>query len=213
MVIRILLVDDHAMFRAGIRSYLQLAEDFRIIGEADNGQDALQKIKELSPDIVVMDIAMPGMDGLSTTRLIKETYPDSKVLLLTQHENREYILPALKMGAAGYILKRAAADELITAIKQVHSGKSYLDPYVTDVVVQDYRYKKTGMDEDAYDCLTDREREVLLYLTKGCTNKEIAETLCISFKTVDFHRTNIMRKLGINNRVELTKYAMRKGLI
>jgi len=213
VAIKVLLVDDHAMFRAGIRSYLQLSADFTIVGEADNGQDALLKIKELSPDIVVMDIAMPGMDGLSTTRLIKETCPDSKVLLLTQHENREYILPALKMGASGYILKRAAADELITAIKQVYSGKPYLDPYVTEVVVQDYRCKKTGVEEDAYDYLTDREREVLLYLTKGFTNKETADTLCISFKTVDFHRTNIMRKLGINNRVELTKYAMRKGLI
>lgn len=212
MAIKILLVDDHAMFRAGIRSFLQLSCEFDVVGEAENGQDALQKIKELSPDIVVMDIAMPGMDGLSTTRLIKETIPDIKILLLTQHENREYILPALKMGASGYILKRAAADELVAAIKQVYSGKSYLDPYVTDVVVQDFRYKKTGT-EEGYDSLTEREREVLLYLTKGCTNREIAETLCISFKTVDFHRTNIMRKLGIHNRVELTKYAMRNGLI
>lgn len=212
MVIKILIVDDHAMFRTGIKSFLQLNSEFDVVGEAETGQEALQKVKELKPDIVIMDIAMPGMDGLSTTRLIKETGTEVKVLLLTQHENREYVIPALKIGASGYILKRAAADELVTAIKHIYSGKSYLDPYVTDVVVQDYRFKKDGLEDD-YDSLTSREKEILIYLTKGCTNREIAQALCISAKTVDFHRTNIMRKLGIKNRIELIKFAMRKGLV
>jgi len=133
-------------------------------------------------------------------------------LLLSQHENREYILPALKMGASGYVLKRAAADELIKALKSINAGKSYLDPDVADIVVSEYRSKKTGTD-DSYDNLTEREREILVYLARGRTNREIAEILCISLKTVDFHKSNLMRKLEIHNRVELTKYAMRKGLV
>jgi NarL family two-component system response regulator LiaR len=210
--VRVLLVDDHAMFRAGVKSLLAFNPEFEIVGEADSGQQALDKVREVKPDIVIMDIAMPGMDGLSATRLIKELHPEVKVLLLSQHENREYILPALKMGASGYVLKRAAADELIQAVKSINAGKSYLDPDVADIVVNDYRYKKTGAD-DSYDSLTEREREVLIYLARGRTNREIAEILCISLKTVDFHKGNLMRKLEIHNRVELTKYAMHKGLV
>ena len=213
MAIKILLVDDHAMFRAGIRVYLQMDENIKVVGEAGSGKEALEKIKELHPDIVIMDISMTGMDGLSTTRIAKENNPNIKVILLTQHENREYIHSALKMGADGFVVKRAAADELIKGIKQVYEGKSFLDSFITDVIVQDYRDKRDITNEGAYESLTEREREVLLYLTKGCTNKEIADILCISIKTVDYHRANIMRKLGINNRVELTKYAMQKGLI
>lgn len=212
MGVRVLLVDDHAMFRAGVKSLLAFNPEFEIVGEADSGQQALDKVREVKPDIVIMDIAMPGMDGLSATRLIKELHPEVKVLLLSQHENREYILPALKMGASGYVLKRAAADELIQAVKSINAGKSYLDPDVADIVVNDYRYKKTGAD-DSYDSLTEREREVLIYLARGRTNREIAEILCISLKTVDFHKGNLMRKLEIHNRVELTKYAMHKGLV
>ncbi len=212
MGIKILLVDDHAMFRAGVKSLLTFNPEFEVIDEADSGQQALDKVREHKPDIVIMDIAMPGMDGLSATRLIKELHPEVKILLLSQHENREYILPALKMGASGYVLKRAAADELIQAVKCIHAGKSYLDPDVADIVVNEYRYKKTG-DDDNYDGLTDREREILMYLARGRTNREIAEILCISLKTVDFHKGNLMRKLEIHNRVELTKYAMRKGLV
>lgn len=212
MGVKVLLVDDHAMFRAGVKSLLAFNHEFEVVGEADSGQQALDKVKELRPEIVIMDIAMPGMDGLSATRLIKELHPDVKILLLSQHENREYILPALKMGASGYVLKRAAADELIQAVKSIHAGKSYLDPDVANIVVNDYRCQKTGTD-DSYDGLTEREREILLYLARGRTNREIAEILCISLKTVDFHKGNLMRKLEIHNRVELTKYAMRKGLV
>ena len=213
MPIKILLVDDHAMFRTGIRVYLQMDPDLTIVGEADNGEEALCLVKELRPDVVVLDISMPGLDGLSVTRIIREHAPESRVILLTQHENREYIRSALKMGASGYVLKRAAADELIAGIKKVHAGKSYLDPYVTDLVVQDYRDKRADNGGDAYEQLSEREKEILVYLTKGHTNKEIAGILCISFKTVDFHRANIMRKLAVQNRVELTKFAMKKGLI
>lgn len=211
-MIRILLVDDHTMFRAGIKSLLRFQADMEVVGEAECGQSAIVKYRELAPDVVVMDIAMAGLDGISATRLLKEINPKARILLLTQHENKEYIIPALKMGASGYVLKRAAADDLVSAIRSVFNEKCYLDPSVSEVIVRDYhRTKEAG--EDGYSLLTDREREILTYLSKGHTNREIAQLLCISAKTVDFHRTNLMRKLGIHNRVELTKYAMRKGLV
>lgn len=210
--VKIVLVDDHAMFRAGIKALLHLHSDFEVVGETDSGQHALQIIKDTMPDIVVMDISMPGMDGLTTTRLLKEHDPNLHIILLTQHENKEYILPALKMGASGYVLKRGAADDLVTAIRSVNAGKTYLDAYVADIVVQEYRHKNAAT-EGEYESMTDREKEIFLYLAKGLTNREIAGILYISQKTVDYHRTNIMRKLNIHNRVELTKYAMRKGII
>ncbi|KKM11129.1 regulator [Clostridiales bacterium PH28_bin88] len=201
------------MFRAGIKALLRLQADLEVVGEAGNGQEAMEKIKGFCPDVVLMDIAMPGMDGLTATRLIKEHNPETKVLLLTQHENKEYIIPALKVGASGYVLKRAAADELVNAIKTVYSGRSFLDPEITDIVLEDYRQRVANPHQDAFETLTDREREILVLLAQGHSNREIAEVLHISPKTVDFHRTNLMKKLDLHNRVELTKYAVKKGLV
>ena len=212
--IRILLVDDHTIFRAGLRVLLDLYPGFEVVGEAANAQEGLSQVRALSPDVVLMDIAMPGLDGLAATRMIREQSPQCRVIVLTQFENSEYIAPALKVGAAGYVLKRAADEELIRAIEAVHQGQTYLDPAVTSVVVDEYRrHLDGGSDGDPYSLLTDREREVLVLAAKGNTNRGMAALLHISPKTVDFHRTNLMRKLGMHNRTELTRYAIRRGLI
>lgn len=211
--IQILLVDDHTIFRAGIRVLLELQPDFQVVGEAEDGAAALKLVRELQPDVVLMDIAMPGVDGLSATRQIKETAPLTKVILLTQHENKEYIQPALKIGAAGYVLKRAAADELVMAIRAVDQGKSFLDLNVTSAVLADYcQTGKTVADTD-YQQLSEREREILVMLARGYSNRQVAEFLKISPKTVDFHRARIMKKLGIKGRVALAQYALRHGLV
>ena len=212
--IRIVLVDDHSMFRSGIRVLLSLYPDFDVVGEASDGQEALDVVRELLPDVVIMDIAMPGLDGLTATRRILDEHPRARVILLTQHENREYITPALKSGASGYVLKRAADEELVRAVRSVHQGQTYLDPMVAGVVVNDYRRRLDGeIVHDQYENLTPREREVLVLIAKGYTNRAAAELLGISHKTVDYHRTNVMRKLDIHNRTELTRFAIRRGLI
>ena len=212
-MIRILIADDHAIVRAGIRALLQLHPDFRIVGEAADGHEALVRAQDLKPDVVLMDIGMPGMDGLAATHEIISACPDSRVLILTQHENREYVLPALKAGAAGYVLKRAPDDSLVQAIRRVYAGGTYLDPRVSDVLVNDVRRQSTGAPADPYDTLTEREREVLVLLAQGKTYQEVAESLFISVKTVDFHRANLMRKLGLSNRADLTRFAVQRGLI
>lgn len=212
-MIRILVADDHAILRAGITALLRLYPDLEIVGEAADGQEALGKAQALQPDVVVMDIGMPGMDGLAATREIAGACPNTKVLILTQHENREYVLPALKVGASGYVLKRAPDDSLIEAIREVYAGGTYLDPRVSDVLVDDVRRQAAGTPEDPYDALTEREREVLVLLARGRTYQEVADALFISVKTVEFHRANLTRKLGISNRAELTRFALQRRLL
>ncbi|MHB8778965.1 MAG: response regulator transcription factor [Anaerolineales bacterium] len=210
--IRVLLADDHAVLRAGIRALLDMQRDIEVIGEAGDGQQAVARVRELQPDVVLMDIGMPGLDGMAATRQIKEAYPQTRVLILTQHENKEYVLPALKIGASGYVLKRAEGDELITAIRAVHAGGTFLDPAIVGVLAEDVR-REPGTPTDSFDNLTDREREVLILLAQGKTYQQVATTLFISSKTVDFHRTNLMRKLGLENRAELTRFAIQRELI
>lgn len=212
-MIKILIVDDHTILRAGIRALLQLHPDFEVVGEAGDGQEALAQTQKHRPDVVLMDIGMPGMDGLAATREIIAAQPRVRVLILTQHENREYVLPALKAGAAGYVLKRAPDDSLVQAIRAVHAGQTYTDPRISDVLVDDIRRQAAGAPPDPYDALTEREREVLVLLAQGQTYQQVAQTLFISVKTVDFHRTNLMRKLCLSNRAELTRFAMQRGLI
>jgi len=212
--IRVLVVDDHTIVRDGICALLALAPDIEVVGEAANGKDALEMAHQLSPDVVLMDIAMPVMGGLEATRRIRKELTKIKVLALTQYEDREYVLPAIEAGASGFISKNAASSDLTTGIRSVYRGDSFLSPSVARVVVQDYqRGGNAKKGDDPYAELTDREREILKLLAEGYTTQEIAGTLVISPKTVEGHRTNLMSKLNIHNRVELVKYALRKGII
>ncbi len=209
--IKILVVDDHGILRDGIRVLLGLQDDLDIVGEASGGKEAIMKAQELVPDVVVMDIAMAGLDGLEATRRIIKKNPKMKVLVLTQHDNREYILSAIKAGAAGYVPKRALGSELISAIRAVNRGDSFLYPSAATELIKDYLRQSEG--KEPYDRLTAREREILKLIAEGYTSREIANMLFISLKTVLGHRTKIMEKLDIHNRTELIKYAMYKGLI
>jgi NarL family two-component system response regulator LiaR len=207
--IKVIIVDDHTIMRDGIRALLSVNEDIEVVGEASEGKEAIKKVQELAPDVIIMDIAMPGMDGMEATRQIVKGNPKAKVLVLTQHENKEYVISAIKAGAAGF-LKRALGSELVSAIRTVYQGDTVLYPSVASALVEDFRHRT---EVDPYDRLTTREREVLKLIAEGHTSQEIAEMLVISLKTVLGHRTKIMEKLDIHNRTKLIKYAMRKGII
>lgn len=209
--IRVLLVDDHTILREGLRSLLSLQEDIEVVGEAGDGQAALELISTLKPDIVVMDIAMPGMDGLEATRRIKKDFPETRVLILTQHDNREYVFSLLQAGAVGYILKKSGGTEVVNAIRSTFAEGAFLPPSIAREVVD--RYIQRPQQQTSRPPLTDREKEVLRLIAEGKSNKEIAEILCLSVKTVMAHRTNIMEKLDIHSRTELVKYAIRQGII
>ncbi len=212
--IRVLVVDDHTIVRDGICALLGLVGDIEVVGEAVNGREALEKIKELSPNVVLMDIAMPVMGGLEATRRIQKEFPGTKVIALTQYDDREYVYPVIEAGAHGFISKVAASSELTTAIRSVYQGDSYLSPSIAKFFIQDYQRGITLPDgRDPYEQLTDREKDVLKLLVEGHTTQEIADMLVISHKTVEGHKTNLMAKLNIRNRIELVKYAIRKGII
>jgi two-component system response regulator NreC len=214
MKIRILLADDHTILRAGLRMMLNAQSDMEVIGEAQDGRQALQEVQRLQPDVVLMDITMPDLNGIEATRQIKRIQPDVKILVLTMHEHDEYVFQALRAGASGYMLKEALDTELITAIHVIKSGQFYLSPTAQSVVVGDYLQRvHTGEERDSYSSLTEREREILKLVAEGHTNNQIAELLVISPKTVDTHRTHIMDKLNLHSRAELVKYAMRRGLL
>jgi two-component system response regulator NreC len=214
--IRLLLVDDHALVRSGLRMLLQGQPDMVIEAEADTGTAGVQRAQELQPDVVVMDITMPDMNGIEATRAIKRACANTAVLALTMHEDRTYFFEMLNAGASGYVPKRAAPDELVTAIRTVHSGEVYLYPSLAKTLVQDYLVKGRSVApaaEGEVDLLSEREHEVLTLIAEGKHNREIAEQLTISVKTVSRHRENIMRKLNLHDRVDLVKYAIEKGLI
>jgi DNA-binding NarL/FixJ family response regulator len=212
--IRVFLADDHALFREGLRALLAGCEDIEVVGEAADGQEALARVPAARPDVVLMDIAMPGLGGLEATLALRRTVPAARVLVLTQYESREYLARFLKAGAAGYVLKRAGGAELITAIRAVAAGQAVLHPAMTAEVIEGYlKGARAGPGEAAYEALTERERQVLKLIAEGQTSKEIAQALDLSVKTVITHRTNLMEKLGLHNRAELVKFAVRLGLI
>lgn len=213
--IRILLADDHAILRAGLVRLLGEEKDIEVVGEAENGREAVQKALELHPDIVLMDIGMPVMNGMEATKQIKKRDADVKVLVLTMHDNEEYLFQVLQAGAAGYVLKKAADSDLVNAIHVVSRGDCFLYPSAAKMVVEDYLDKlKHGQEPtSSFDTLTDREREILTLVAEGYTNREIAETLFISVKTVETHKANIMEKLNLHKRAELVKYAIKKGML
>jgi two-component system response regulator NreC len=211
--IRILLADDHTILREGIRSLLEAEPDMTVIGEAEDGHSAVRMACELGPDVVLMDIAMPLLNGLEATRQIRRTRPQIKVLILTMHENEEYIRQVLAYGAMGYILKDAAARDLLGAIRAVQRGEAVLSPAVTRLVIEDYLLWGDLNAAQITNGLSPREQEVLQLIAEGYTNKQIAEILCISIKTVQSHRANIMDKLDLHDRSDLVKYAIRKKII
>lgn len=212
--IRVLVVDDHTIVRDGICALLGLAGDMEVIGEAANGREALEMVRKLMPDVVLMDVAMPVMGGLEATRRIRKEFPKVKVLALTQYDDKEYVFPVLEAGACGFISKTAASSELASGIRSVHRGDSFLSPSVAKFLVQDYQQVAGARaSQDSYDQLTDREKEILKLLAEGHTTQQIADLLVVSPKTVEGHKTNLMAKLDIHNRTELVKYALRKGII
>ena len=213
--IRILLVDDHAVVRAGLRMLLAADPELEIVGEAENGTEGLRLAQELAPEVVLMDISMPDMNGIEATRRIKALCPDVAVLALTMHEDDQYFFEMLGAGASGYVPKRAAPNDLISAIHAVQRGGVFLFPSVARLLVSDYlqRSEQNGAPGRGFDELTEREREVLTQIAQGRSNQEIAEELVISVKTVNRHRENIMAKLKLHSRVELVRYAIEKGLI
>ena len=212
--IKVLIADDHAILREGIKALLSCYDDIRIVGEASDGLEAITRTKELDPDVVLMDIAMPGLGGLEATLELRKISPETKIIVLTQYDNREYIYRFLKAGASGYVLKKAVGTELLAAIRAVYAGDTFLYPSVASKVIEGY-LEEGGLpvEIDPYESLTDREKQVLKLIAEAHTNKEMAELLCISVKTVMGHRTNIMDKLNIHNRTELVKFAIRHGLV
>ena len=211
---KVLIVDDHAIVRDGICSLLALAGDMEIVGEAANGMEALEKVGKSLPDVVLMDIAMPIMDGLEAIRRIRKEFSDTKILVLTQYDDRAHVFPAIQAGANGFVSKTAASSELTSGIRAVFAGDSYLSPSVAKLFVEDYQMVALTEDKiDPYEQLTNRERDTLKLVVEGYKTRQIAEMLTITPKTVEGHKTSLMKKLGIHNKVELVRYALRRGII
>ncbi|MBM3142057.1 MAG: response regulator transcription factor [Chloroflexi bacterium] len=212
--IKVLIADDHTLVRDGIRSLLELIADIEVVGEATNGKEALEKVEQLAPDVVLMDLAMPIMGGLEATRRIRKQFPQTKVLALTQYDDSEYVIPVIEAGANGFVTKMAAFSELTSAIQAVHKGESYLSPSAAAALVQEYQQKtEVEGEKDPYQQLTDRQREVLKLVAEGHTVREIAEMLVVSPKTVEWYKTSFMNKLNIHNKTDLIKFAIRRAII
>jgi DNA-binding NarL/FixJ family response regulator len=210
--IRVLLADDHAILREGVRALLAPHADLEVVGEACDGKQAIEQVEKLDPDVVVMDIAMPGLGGIEATIELKKLGRRAKVLILSQYEDREYVRRLLKVGVSGYILKKSAGAELVNAIRAVHRGGLVLDPVVARVAMEESASTAPG-GSDPYETLTDREKQVLKLVAEGGSNKEVAETLGISVKTAMSHREKVMEKLGVHNRTELVRLAIKRGVI
>lgn len=212
--IRVLVVDDHTIVRDGICSLLALAGDMEVVGEASNGREALEQIGKLRPDVVLMDISMPIMGGLEAIRRMRKEFPEAKALVLTQYGDKEHVFPAVEAGAGGFISKTAASSELASGIRAVFAGESYLSPSVAKLFIEDYQQLAlTKERNDPYDHLTDREREMLKLIVEGYTTQQIAEMLTITPKTVEGHKTSLMNKLGVHSKLDLLKFALRRGIV
>ena len=213
MTIRLLLVDDHAVVRSGLKMLLENERDVEIVGEAASASEAMEAAARLKPNVILMDIGLPDLSGIDATREIKKRTADVSIVALTIHEDEEYFFRMLEAGASGYVPKRAAPEELITAIRAAATGQVYLYPSLAKLLVRDFLEGGRAAVEQASSDLTDREQEVLTYLAEGASNEEIAASLVISPKTVARHRENIMRKLNLHSRAEVVRYAIRKGII
>ncbi len=212
--IRIVLAEDHTILREGLRALLSADPKFQIVGEAADGREAVRSVEKLGPDLVMMDLSMPRMTGMDAIREIKKRYPETKVVALTVHKTEEYLRTTLQAGADAYVLKDATHDELLMAIENVLEGKTFLSPGVSEKVIEGYLAGQgTRMSNSVSELLSQREREVLKLIAEGYKNKEIADDLCISLKTVEKHRANLMKKLDLHNAAALTAYAIEQGLI
>jgi DNA-binding NarL/FixJ family response regulator len=212
VTVRVLLADDHKIVRDGLRTLLEKHNDISVLEEAEDGREALQLAKKLVPDVVVMDIAMPDLNGIEATRQILSENPGIRIVALSMHSDKRFVSEMLKAGASAYLLKDCAFEELITAIQTIMKGKIYLSPTIAGVVLEDYIRSDRKSEPSVFSQLSDREREVLQLLAEGKSTKEVAAHLKVSIKTVETHRTNIMTKLDIHSVAELTKYAIREGL-
>ena len=212
--ITIVIAEDHRILRDGLKALFSLQQGLSVVGEAEDGREALRAVRETDPDIVFLDISMPRTSGLHVIKEIKASAPRTKVLVLTVHNDEEYVLEALKQGADGYLLKHSGYEDILTAIRRVMDGKKYLSPDVSDKVVEGYiGLKKGDRETTSWDSLSTREKEVMKLIAEGYTNREIAAYLYISSKTVEKHRANLMNKLGVHSVAELTSIAVRKGLV
>jgi len=211
---RIVIAEDHTILREGLRALLSSSPDFEIVGEAEDGREAIRCVEKFKPNLILTDLSMPRMNGMDAIREIRRRAPETKILVLTVHKTEEYILATLKAGADGYLLKDSTHGELLAAVRHVLSGKHYISPGISDKVLDGYlEGRKTLKTRTSWETLTAREREILKLIAEGYKNKEIADDLCISVKTVEKHRANLMEKLNLHNVQALTTYAIEKGLV
>jgi two-component system, NarL family, response regulator NreC len=213
MSITIVLVDDHDIVRAGLRTILETEKDFQVVGEASDGQAALQIVEQLKPDILLLDLVLPKLNGLDVARSVHNISPGTQVIVLSMHSNEAYVVDALKIGVAGYVLKDKATEEILEAIRYVLEGERYLSPPISGRVIEAYIQRIQESSMDSYETLSDREREVFTLAAEGHSNPEIAQMLSISPRTVETHRSNIMRKLGLRTQTDLIRYAIQRGII
>jgi two-component system response regulator NreC len=209
----IVLADDHRIVRQGLRALLQAEPDLRLVGETGDGLEAVQLARRLQPDVVVLDLMMPSINGLEATRQISESCPQTRVIILSMHADEAYVLESLRNGAAGYVLKESSADDLVRAVREVVAGRRYLSPPLSERAIEVYMQKAQETSLDPYEKLTNREREVLHLAAEGHSSSEIAERLSISSRTVETHRANMMRKLDLHSQTDLIRYALKRGII
>ena len=212
--IKILLADDHTILRSGLKLILDQEMDIEVVGEVEDGRECIKMVEELSPDVILMDIGMPNLNGIEASHQIKKRFPDVEVLVLTIHDTEEYIYQAFCAGASGYLLKKSAHNDLISAIRSVHKGNYYISSSISKNMVKDYIKKaEKSAGKDGFNRLTEREREILQLIAEGKSNKEIADLLNVSVKTVEVHRSHLMEKLDIHNTANLTRYAIKRGIV
>lgn len=212
MLMNIIIADDHKIVRQGLKNLLEKQSNTKVVAETREGLEAVRLVQEHSPDLVILDISMPGLNGLGAAKRIREICPAARIIMLSMHADRRYVLEALKAGANGYLLKDSAFEELILAIKMVFNDKIYLSPDITDVLAREYVTTQDNRNDGAFSLLSQREREVLQMLAEGKSTKDTAEKLSLSVKTVETHRQQLMQKLNLHSIAELTKYAIREGL-